>query len=166
LLLAQAAATFRGATRALRLVAVGVLAVAVVGANLTQQARFHELLVRTGGRGHSSDALTKLAVEARGASGHVAYLFPEWGFFTSFAFLTGNRVRYSVDIEPRTIESLKRDGITEFRLVYWEAGDEERYRGALQAKGVRDAEARTFLTREGQPAFHWLRGDLNGAATP
>jgi len=166
LLLAQAAALFRGATRALRLVALGLLAVAVVGANLTQQARFHEWLVRTGGRGHSSDALTTLAVEARGAPAHVAYLFPEWGFFTSFAFLTGNRVRYSVDIEPRTIESLKSDGITEFRLVYWEAGEEERYRGALQARGVRDAEARTFLTREGQPAFHWLRGDLAGAAAP
>jgi hypothetical protein len=107
-----------------------------------------------------------LAIEARGTPAHVAYLFPEWGFFTSFAFLTENRVRYSVDIAPRTIQLLKQDGITEFRLVYWDASEEGRYRRALQASGVHAMEPRTFLTREGQPVFHWLRGELGDASQP
>ncbi len=41
--------------------------------------------------------------------------FPIGDFFTSFAFLTENRVPYRVDIEPRTIDQLKGDGITGFR---------------------------------------------------
>lgn len=160
LLLAQAATLFRGLSPRLRIAVVGVLAVATVAANLAQQERFHEWLVKTGGRGYTTDALSTLAVEARGVPEHVGYLFPEWGFFTSFAFLTANRVRYGGDLEPRTIESLKRDGITEFRLVYWKSDDEGRYRSALQGMGVGNIESRTFLTREGQPAFYWLRAEL------
>ncbi|MGE7138659.1 hypothetical protein ACQKIE_13620 [Luteibacter sp. NPDC031894] len=166
LLLAQAAAMLRGSSPRVRVAALVMLTLGVVGGNLVQQAHFHGWLVKTGGRGHSSDALTTLAVEARSVPTHVAYLFPEWGFFTSFAFLTGNRVRYSVDIEPGTIEHLKKDGITEFRLVYWDAGDEGRYRRALQNSGVSSVEPRTFLSREGQPAFHWLRGFVDGGPQP
>lgn len=166
LFLAQVATILHWPAPRLRATALVVVAVAVIGGNLVQQACFHEWLVKTGGRGHSSDALTTLAIEARGTPAHVAYLFPEWGFFTSFAFLTENRVRYSVDIAPRTIQLLKQDGITEFRLIYWDASEEGRYRRALQASGVHAMEPRTFLTREGQPVFHWLRGELGDASQP
>ncbi len=63
-----------------------------------------------------------MAVEARGVPGNVAYVFPDWGFFTSFCFLTGNRVRYEIDLRPSTFAKLKRDGITEIRVVFWDAG--------------------------------------------
>ncbi|NID15776.1 glycosyltransferase family 39 protein [Luteibacter yeojuensis] len=162
LLAAKLAELARLPARPVPMAVVVALALAVIGGNLVQQARFHEWLAKTGGRGRSSDALTTLALEARGVPANVAYLFPEWGFFTSFAFLTGNRVRYSVDIEPATIAKLEKDGITEFRLVYWNAADEGRYRQALQANGIQSLEARTFPSREGQPVFHWLRGGLGG----
>jgi len=158
LLLAKLAGFARFSSRPIRVAVVGMLAVAVVGANLVQQVRFHEWLAKTGGRGHCSDALTTLALEARGVPENVAYLFPEWGFFTSFAFLTGNRVRYGVDIEPATIAKLKNDGITEFRLVYWSAADEGHYRQVLQANGIESLEVRAYPSREGQPVFHRLRG--------
>lgn len=160
LMLAKLAELVRLPPRPVHAAVVAVLVLAVIGGNFIQQARFHEWLVRTGGRGHSSDALTTLALEARGVPENVAYLFPEWGFFTSFAFLTGNRVRYGVDIEPSTIAKLKKDGITEFRLVYWNAADQSRYRQIFQANGIQLQEARTFLSRERQPVFHWLRGGL------
>ncbi len=160
LLLAKLAELATLPVRPVRTTVVAMLALAVIGGNLVQQARFHEWLAKTGGRGHSSDALTTLALEARGVPENVAYMFPEWGFFTSFAFLTGNRIRYGVDIEPATIAKLKGDGITEFRLVYWNAADEGRYRQALQANGIQSLKVRTFLSREGQPVFHWLRGGL------
>lgn len=166
LLMTQILAMVRQPVPRMRTALLVVLATVAVGGNLFQQARFHEWLVKTGGRGHSSDALTTLAVEARGVPKNVAYLFPDWGFFTSFAFLTENRVPYRVDIEPRTIDQLKGDGITEFRLVYWNAGDEDRYRRVLQASGVPSAEPRTFLSREGEPVFHWLRGSLGDAPRP
>jgi hypothetical protein len=147
-------------TRFVRILMATTLGIVVVGGNLVQQTRFHEWLARTGGRGHSSDALTTLALEARGVPANVAYLFPEWGFFTSFAFLTENRVRYSVDVEPETIGKLKRDGITEFRLVYWNQADEGRYRQLLQATGMTRVEVRVFRSREGLPVFYWLRGGV------
>lgn len=162
LLLAKLAELVRLPSRHVRLAVVAVLALAMLGGNLVQQARFHEWLVKTGGRGHSSDALTTLALEARGAPANVAYLFPEWGFFTSFAFLTENGVRYSVDIEPDTIGKLKKDGITEFRLVYWSLAEESRYRQVLLASGISATESRTFRSREGQSVFYWLRGGVVG----
>lgn len=135
----------------------GALLVALVGGNLLQQTRFHEALAATGGQGKSSDALTKMALEARAAPKNVAYVFPDWGFFTSFCFLTENRVRYEVDVRSSTLAKLKRDGITEIRLVYWDTASEAGYRQALAGDGMDVVEGRSFLSRQGQPVFHWLR---------
>jgi len=151
------------ATRSARWV-VAVLVLLLLGGNLLQQSTFHRALAVTGGAGKSSDALTQLAVEARGAPGNVAYVFPDWGFFTSFCFLTGNRVRYEIDLRPSTFAKLKRDGITEIRVVFWDAGSEAAYRQALADNGVGAAEERSFLSRQGQPVFHWLSGRIDGAS--
>jgi len=139
-------------------VTLAVVALVVLGGNLFQQTGFHESLVKTGGRGRSTEALTQLADEARSVPANVAYLFPDWGFFTSFCFLTENRVRYGIDAEARTMERMKRDGVTEIRLVYWNASDEQRFRSDLQASGLRAIEHRTFVARDGITVFHWLRG--------
>lgn len=135
---------------------IAAIFMAVLGGNLWQQAKFHEVLAATGGEGKSSDALTRMAMEARGAPANVAYVFPDWGFFTSFCFLTGNQVRYAVDLRPETFAKLKRDGITEVRLVYWDAGSEAGYRQALAVNGLEVVEERSFLSRNGQPVFRWL----------
>jgi hypothetical protein len=140
---------------------VGVSIAALVGGNLGQQASFHQKLIATGGRGRSTDMLTQLAVEARQVPGHVAYIFPEWGFFTSFSFLTGNRVRYVLDAEPETIARLKRDGITEIRLVYWDAASEPSYDYIIREAGVTPADHKDFVTREGRAAFHWIRATMS-----
>jgi hypothetical protein len=147
-------------------VMVGALVAAVVGGNLIQQVSFHEKLVATGGRGRSTDMLTQLAVEARQAPENVAYVFPEWGFFTSFCFLTGNRVRYVIDTEPTTIARLQRDGITEIRLVYWDASSESSYDHVLTDAGATPTDHRGFVSREQRAAFYWTRATLPPVSAP
>jgi hypothetical protein len=132
----------------------------VISGNLAQQVDFHEELVATGGRGRSSDMLTQLAIEARQAPANVAYIFPEWGFSAPFCFLTGNRVRYTVDIGPNTITRLKRDGITEIRLVYWDAASETLYDREIREAGAVPTERRDFISREKTAVFHWIRATM------
>jgi hypothetical protein len=142
-----------------RIVVLASIAVVISG-NLAQQVDFHEELVATGGRGRSSDMLTQLAIEARQAPANVAYIFPEWGFSAPFCFLTGNRVRYTVDIRPNTITRLKRDGITEIRLVYWDAASETLYDREIREAGAVPTERRDFISREKTAVFHWIRATM------
>lgn len=145
---------------------LALLAAIVVSGNLFQQASFHEKLLATGGRGRSTDVLTQLAVEARGVPENVAYVFPEWGFFTSFCFLTGNRVRYVIDATPDTMARLRREGITEIRLVYWDAASEAFYDHGIREVGAIPVEHRNFVSREGISAFHWIRATLPSPPAP
>lgn len=134
----------------------GLVIVGCLAGNLVQQADFHERLAKTGGGAKSPEALTTLAVEARGAPKDVAYIFPEWGFFTSFSFLTGNRVRYVTDSQPETFDKLRKAGYRHFRLVYWDIANREHYRQTLLSAGASSITERTFTTREGMPTFYWL----------
>jgi hypothetical protein len=145
---------------------IGASIVAVVAGNLVQQASFHEKLVVTGGRGRSTEMLTQLAVEARQAPASVAYIFPEWGFFTSFCLLTGNRVRYVIDTEPDTMARLRRDGITEIRLVYWDAASAASYDHAIREAGALPMGRRDFVSREQVTVFHLIRASLLPPSTP
>lgn len=134
------------------------LALACVVANLAQQVTFHHELARTGGGPKMPEALNTLAMEARQAPPSVAYVFPEWGFYTSFGFLTANRVRYVVDIDPATLTRLRQQGYRTFRVAYWNDAESDRYRQALAQAGVTRVSERTFLRRDGQTAFHLLEG--------
>ena len=132
-------------------------AIVLVAANVQQQAVMHERLRSTGGSGKASDALTVLAMDAKAAPENVAYIFPEWGFFSSFCFLTGNRVHYAVDAAPETLRKLRKMGVTDFRLVFWNASNEARYRQSLSTADTPTITLRQFTTRDGFPAFQWLR---------
>lgn len=140
----------------MRYALTGLVIAACLIANLVQQADFHRLLARTGGEAKSPEALTTLALEAKDAPKDVAYIFPEWGFFTSFSFLTGNRVRYVIDTQPQTFDRLRKEGYRHFRLVYWDVANREHYRQTLVSAGAGSITERTFTTREGTPTFYWL----------
>jgi hypothetical protein len=150
--LLPAVAIGRNASRA-----VAVVAVLVLAGNVVQQAGFHRELARTGGVGRMTDALNTMAIEARGEDGRVAYIFPEWGFFTSFSFFTGNRVAYALDTEPSTLDKLVRNGHDQWRIVYWDASQAGRYEALLRARGAAHVALRAFQTRDGKPAFYMLR---------
>ena len=144
---------------------LGVAAIAWLIGNLTQQVAFHERLARSGGEGLSTSALTQLAVEARNAPSTSAYIFPEWGFFTSFCLLTENKVRYVVDASPETLLDLKRSGYNDLRLVYWQPAERAHYMQVLQQAGVQTMTERTFTTLDGRPVFYWLEGRTTQPST-
>ena len=141
---------------ALRAAAVGFACLAGLIGNISQQYAFHTALARSGGEGMTTTALTELAVEARDAPSNVAYVFPEWGFFTSFCLLTANKVRYVDDAAPDTLMELKRSGYDNLRLVYWQSAERERYTQVLQQAGMQAITQRTFTTLDGRPVFYWL----------
>lgn len=142
-----------------RLMQAATVSIAGIGCalgNASQQYAFHENLIRSGGEGMSTFALTQMALQARHAPSNVVYLFPEWGFFTSFCLLTENRARYVLDASPETLDELKPDGSSDFRLVYWHAVDRDRYAQRLREAGLQGVTERSFATLDGRPVFYWL----------
>ena len=135
---------------------VGLIGLAWLASNISQQYTFHAALARSGGEGRATSALTQLALDARSAPANVAYVFPEWGFFTSFCLLTENKVRYVIDVAPETLSQLRRTGYDELRLVYWQPDEREHYTQVLQQAGLQAVTQRTFTTLDGRPVFYWL----------
>jgi hypothetical protein len=146
------------ASRTLQAAIVTVAGLAWLAGNISQQYVFHAALGRSGGEGRATSALTQLALEARGTPQNVAYVFPEWGFFTSFCLLTENKVRYVVDVAPETLSNLRHAGYDDLRLVYWQPAERDRYTQVLQQAGLNTITTRTFTTLDGRPVFYWLEG--------
>lgn len=130
-----------------------------IGCNLMQQTTFHQELARTGGTGKMPEALNTLAEEARASPPHVAYLFPEWGFYASFNFLTGNRVRYADNVEAHTLTQLRHRGYSTFRLAFWDEADYERYRQIMLDAGAQNITERVYTRRDGVPAFYLIEAE-------
>jgi hypothetical protein len=149
-----------GVNRLLPTAAVGLASIGCLLGNGSQQFAFHENLARSGGEGMSTSALTQLALEARHAPPQTAYVFPEWGFFTSFCLLTENKVRYVSDAAPETLSQLRKDGYSIVRLVYWHVADHDRYTRLFRQAGIWATTERTFKTLDGRPVFYWLEGKL------
>lgn len=147
-----------GAQRAWPVVAIGLAGTGCLIANVAQQYNFHQQLARSGGEGMSTSALTELALQARNAPSHVAYVFPDWGFFTSFCLLTENKVRYVIDAAPETLADLRRSGHDDLRLAYWRPTDHDRYVQALQQAGLPSITQQAFTTLDGRPVFYVLEG--------
>lgn len=137
---------------------VGLAAAAVlVTANLWQQNAFFTRLEQTGGVGKASNALTTLAEGALSSQRDAFYVFPEWGFFMSFAFLTKNEVPYGIGCATEDIQSyMKRSG--EIRIAFWELKDQDKYISILRKAGIHSPELIPFFQRDGNAAFYLLRG--------
>ncbi|MBB3772057.1 hypothetical protein FHS55_002666 [Angulomicrobium tetraedrale] len=138
-----------------RFLAVSAMAaLALLAVNVGQSVGFHRELAETGGVRKQSDALTRLAQNARERP-PTLYVFPEWGFFMSFALLTENRVRYVLDPAEITREACACDQVA---LAYWNDADTAGYRSLLEAKNLRNIETTAYAQRDGRPAFHLMTG--------
>jgi hypothetical protein len=113
--------------RALSGIAVSLTLVA----NLTQQQIYFKELNRSGGIGMNSSALNDLAFEAVTKDETAVYFLPDWGFWTSFATLTGNKVKYELNVTPELIASHLGIG-RDIRIVFWNKADEAKYLKLLQ----------------------------------
>ena len=104
----------------------------------------------------ASNALSQLAEDARRTPGTL-YVFPDWGFFASFALLTENKIPYILD--PAAIETAR--GASESVVVaFWNDRDESKYTGLLMQAGARETATMTYRQRDGRPAFLIIRASF------
>lgn len=125
--------------------------------NIYQQTIFFRQLEATGGTGKMSNAQTRLVEDALASSANTVYLFPEWGFFMPFAFLTGNTKPYELDVSAATLQRHLQRGNT-VRIAFWNASDELKYRNLLHSYGFQNLEVARFLQRDQQIAFFVITG--------
>ncbi|MFZ4288306.1 ArnT family glycosyltransferase [Variovorax sp. HJSM1_2] len=129
----------------------------LVATNIIQQNRVHMELVRTGGAGMSSDALTVMSRSALEEKDTAVWYFPEWGFYMPFAFLTGNQVAYETDLTTKSLRKHRgqKNGV---HVAFWKDSDRAQYIKVLQENGVTDIRSDTLNRRDGQPALYVLTG--------
>jgi putative flippase GtrA len=120
--------------------------------NFYQQDRFFDRLQITGGVGKMSNAQARLVEDALASPANTVYLFPEWGFFMPFAFLTGNHKPYELDVSVEILQKHNHQGNL-VRLAFWSIKDEVKYRELLNAQGFRTQEVIRYIQRDQKPAF-------------
>lgn len=140
--------------------AVPVLCCVVIAiGNLTQQERFFQQLEETGGKGKMSSSLNLFSEEALSRPSDTVYFFPEWGFFMPFSFLTGDKVPYRLEISKSAIEQLR----TKYKYIevaFWDRKDFDKYNQQLMSLGVESGSLKTYMGRDGKPAFYLLSASL------
>ena len=139
--------------------AVAVACGVVLVCNVAQQNSFFKQLDHIGGAGKMSNSLTLLANEALSNPSATVYLFPEWGFFMPFSFLTANRIPYRLDISKEIIDEIcgKYEQIS---VAFWEGNDAEKYIAQLRSLGIENALLRVYTRRDAMPAFYLLTAQL------
>jgi hypothetical protein len=85
--------------------------------NLQHQNITQRQLLETGGVQYYSDAQTLLAEDARDSPKPRYYVFGEWGFIGSFAFLTAGKVPYNPAMDESAIAQVPCD--TELVILFW-----------------------------------------------
>ncbi|KPD15436.1 hypothetical protein ADM96_32690 [Burkholderia sp. ST111] len=136
-----------------------VVGIVVLCLNVRQQNHFYSELEETGGVGLATNALTTLADDARPLKTSVVYVFPDWGFFMSFALLTNNQVPYALELSPNLI-SQHRQTANEIRIAIWKETDVQKYSALLDQYGVHSLQVQTYRRNDGVPAFYLIRGSL------
>lgn len=138
---------------------LGISVVTLLLLNGVHQNRFFTELERTGGAARTSQALTQLAKDALASPLKTAYVFPDWGFFMPFAFETGNRVSYRLELSPEVIAAL-RPGHAQVALAFWDPKALVDYERRLQDLGLKQPQLKTYSRRDGSPAFFVLTADF------
>lgn len=133
-----------------------VLIAAMAVANLHQQSDFFHRLEQTGGVGKMSNAINRMAEDARASPMKVVYVFPEWGFFIPFSFLTANLRPYEVDISSATLQKHAQQK-HEIRVAYWSPDDDARYEKILRENGFQITGIISYLQRDQRPAFRVIQ---------
>lgn len=129
--------------------AASAAAILMIVANLHQMHGFHKRLNQTGGVAKLSNALNRLADDARSTPGTL-YAFPEWGFFMPFALLTENRIKYILDTDQINPSACPCDSVA---IAYWKAEDTEKYRKSLKVRMCAASRFKPTLSVMAAPPF-------------
>lgn len=128
----------------------------IINTNLLQKN-----LEFTGGRYLYSETINTLAKDAlseRGNGKKNVYVFPEWGFWCGFDYLTVNQIPYMLSIDINTLKSYLDKGYG-FRLCTWDNESVEQYINLLGNADICDVSTDTMLSRDGKVIFYIIKGD-------
>lgn len=121
---------------------------------------FTNQIIRTGGHGDYTHQLTVLAQEAlvaRESGKKELYVFPEWGFATSFIYLTGNTIPLRQDIgELERIKDFEAEGFTTFVVAFFDEGNKDKYLEYFD-EYKEEIKEEIRYTRDGEYGFTILR---------
>lgn len=129
-----------------------ILLFALIAINIKGQFFTQRLLRETGGVGYYSDALNLLSDIAVRSPRKEHYIFPEWGFFTPFAFLTGGKVGYSLEIDRKKIISKLCEG-TDVILALWGNDRDQGFMDISERVGLDKPKIQEFRQRNGETVF-------------
>lgn len=137
----------------------GLALMALVAANLSQQARFFGELNRTGGTDNMSDALNRFALESNSEPSSTVFFFPEWGFSMPFSLLTGNRLPIRTGLDAPGLEDSRRR-FKSIQVAVWTEEQADHYTQRLQSMGVEPVTRRMYRRRSGEPGLFVLAAPL------
>lgn len=129
-----------------------VLIAVLCGVNVSNDRAFLEYLRETEGVGKYSKTVDTF-IETEVAKGNYrrVYVFPEWGFYANFVYLTSNRYEAVRDVDIRTdILQQKMDDGCELVIVAWDADAIDEVLSKLRYS---DEETRIWYTKQGEPLF-------------
>lgn len=135
--------------RVLRMGVIAGSAVVVAGANLAYQNQLQRQLLRTGGVGYFTDALTAFAEDALRRPRATYYVLADWGFNTSFAFLTEGRVGHVPALDAHVVRQVACD--VDLVFAFWGSGNGRIESFAADFGGA--SERRAYHRRDGALAF-------------
>ena len=140
-----------------------VTIVVCIALNLYNTSRVVSKIKDTGGNGLYSSQINVLAEEAlknKNMSRKEAYVFPEWGFFTGFVYLTMNEVPYTTFCHTGEWEKWIEEGYS-IRICYWDENNQELYRMMLEECGYKKEEIQEYVKYElsGDVAFYIMEGE-------
>lgn len=136
-----------------------VLAVVLLLASAVDSTRILEEIRITGGNGRYTSQLTQLAYDALADAGQgedTLYLFPDWGFFTGFDYLTRNSIPFIKSTDEEIAAGYFADG-GNLTLCCWEQEDVAQYEAFLDTvKGTAEGSVVTEEKRNpnGSVAFY------------
>jgi hypothetical protein len=103
--------------RSIAFASLAPLFLCLVVLHLQHQNITQKQLLETGGVKYYSDAQTLLAEDAKDSPKPRYYVFSEWGFIGSFAFLTAGKVPYNPAMDELALAQVPCD--TELVILFW-----------------------------------------------
>ena len=121
-------------------------------------------ITRTGGVGFFSNQTTELAKEAleqRSNGTNIMYVFPTWGFYTEFMYLTGNTVPFRQDINEFNmyLDNYIDEGFTKFVVAFFDSENADIYMNAFD-EYQENVNTRYWYSKDGQLAFTTFELDI------
>ena len=138
-----------------------VLVGCLIFANLFNEARIISEIRETGGDGLWSSEMTSLAdsaVSNREKGMKEVYVFQDWGFFTSFDYLTMNKIPFVTAINENLLARYYSEG-SDIVACFWKETDSSSYADAFEriSAGKGSVVNKAWVDKNGRTEFYEIR---------